>query len=43
MPRKYALPLLILLCAAALAACLSIPGTRTVTSSCQAVFQSKMI
>ena len=42
MPRKFALPLLVLLCAAALAACLCIPRTRTVTSSCQAFLQTPM-
>ena len=42
MPRKFALPLLVILCAAALAACLCIPRTRTVTSSCQAFLQTPM-
>ncbi len=42
MPRKYALPLLALLCAAVMAACLFTPRTRTVTSSCQAFLQSEL-
>lgn len=42
MPRKYALPLLALLCAAVMAACLFLPRTRTVTSSCQAFLQSEL-
>ncbi len=42
MPRKYALSLLALLCAAVMAVCLFLPRTRTVTSSCQAFLQSEL-